>query len=131
MDGFLRAEMRGGILEINETYCWMSGYSEQELLTMGVADAEAVHTAEMIAANITRFAEEGPQRFESLHRRKDRSLFDAEVSAQYQPIASGQVILFLRDITGGKRAEEALCLNGLRLHALLELNQMTQQSVQM
>ena len=64
MDGFFRADMQGRILEVNETYCRMSGYSEQELLTMSVADVEAVHTAEMIVANIRRFAEDGPNRFE-------------------------------------------------------------------
>ena len=108
MDGFFRADMQGRILEVNETYCRMSGYNEQELLTMNIADIEAVHTAEMIAANIRRFAELGPNRFESVHRRKDGSLFDVEISGQYQPIAGGQIVVFVRDITERKRAEEAL-----------------------
>jgi PAS domain S-box-containing protein len=108
MDGFFRADMQGRILEVNKTYCRMSGYSEQELLTMNIADVEAVHTAEMIAANIRKFAEKGPNRFESVHRRKDGSLFDVEISAQYQPIAAGQNVVFVRDITERKRAEEAL-----------------------
>jgi PAS domain S-box-containing protein len=108
MDGFFRTDMQGQILEVNETYCRMSGYSEQELLTMNVADISAVRTAETIAADIRRFAEGGPQRFESVHRRKDGSLFDVEIGAQYQPIASGQAVVFVRDITERKRAEEAL-----------------------
>ena len=103
MDGFFRADMQGRILEVNETYCRMSGYSEQELLTMNIADIEAVHSAEMIAANIRRFAELGPNRFESVHRRKDGSLFDVEISGQYQPIAGGQVVVFVRDITERKK----------------------------
>jgi PAS domain S-box-containing protein len=108
MDGFLRTDMQGRILEVNEIYCRMSGYSEQELVTMNVADIEAVHTTEMIAANIRSFAELGPRRFESLHCRKDGSLFDVEISGQCQPIAGGQVVVFVRDITDRKRAEEAL-----------------------
>ena len=108
MDGFLRADTQGRILEVNETYCRMSGYSEQELLTMNIEDIEAVHSAEMIAANIRRFAELGPSRFESVHRRKDGSLFDLEISAQHQPIAGGQSVVFVRDITERKRAERAL-----------------------
>jgi PAS domain S-box-containing protein len=107
MDGFLRTDMQGQILEANETYCRMSGYSEQELLTRGIADVEAVHNVEMISANMRRIAEFGPYRFESLHRRKDGSLFDVEISAQYQPIAAGQVVVFVRDIVERKRAEEA------------------------
>ena len=108
MDGFLRADTQGRILEVNETYCRMSGYSEQELLTMNIEDIEAVHSAEMIAANIRRFAELGPSRFESVHRRKDGSLFDLEISAQHQPIAGGQTVVFVRDIAERKRAERAL-----------------------
>ncbi len=108
MDGFFRTDLQGRILEVNETFCRMSGYSEQELLTLQIADIEAVHTAEMITANIRSFAELVPKRFESVHRRKDGSLFDVEISGQYQPIAGGQIIVFVRDITERKRAEEAL-----------------------
>jgi polar amino acid transport system substrate-binding protein len=105
MDGFFRTDMQGRVLEVNEAYCQMSGCSEQELLTMNIADVEALHTAEMIAVNIRRFAEEGPNRFESVHRRKDGSLFDVEISAQYLPVASDQTVFFVRDITERKRAE--------------------------
>ena len=108
MDGFFRTDMQGRILEVNKTYCRMSGYNEQELLTMNVVDIEAVHTAEMIAANIRSFAELGPKRFESHHRRKDGSLFDVEISGQYQSIAGGEIVVFVRDITERKRTEEAL-----------------------
>src|SRR5512136_323741 len=108
MDGFFRTDMQGRILEVNETFCRMSGYSEQELLTLQIADIEAVHTTEMITANIRSFAELGPKRFESVHRRKDGSLFDVEINGQYQPIADGQIVVFVRDITERKRAEEAL-----------------------
>ncbi len=131
MDGFLRADMQGRILEVNETYCRMTGYSEHELLTMAIADVEAVHSAEMIAAKISRLAELRADRIESVHRRKDGSLFDVEISGQYQPIAGGQVVIFVRDITERKRGEQTLQLNELRLHALLQLSRMTEQSVQM
>ena len=108
MDGFFRTDMQGRILQVNETYCRMSGYSEQELLTMNTGDISAVRTAEMVAAAIRRAAEEGPQRFESVHRRKDGSLLDVEISAQYQPVAGGQAVVFVRDITERKQAQEAL-----------------------
>ncbi len=108
MDGFLRADMQGRILEVNETYCRMSGYSEQELLTRSFADIEAILSGEMIAAKMSRLAELRADRIESVHRRKDGSLFDVEISGQYQPIAGGQIVVFVRDITERKRAEEAL-----------------------
>jgi PAS domain S-box-containing protein len=108
MDGFFRTDMQGRILEVNETYGRMTGYSEQELLTMNVADISVVRTAETIAGDIRRLADSGPERFESVHRRKGGSLFDVEISGQYQPIAGGQIVVFVRDITERKRAEETL-----------------------
>jgi PAS domain S-box-containing protein len=60
----------------------------------------------MIAANIRKTMEMGPNRFESVHRRKDGSLFHVEISAQYQPVAGGQIVVFVRDITERKHAEE-------------------------
>ncbi|HTY23623.1 MAG TPA: PAS domain S-box protein, partial [Desulfomonilaceae bacterium] len=108
MDGFFRTDTEGRILQVNEAYCRMSGYSEQELLTMNAADISAVRTAQMIADEIRSIAEKGPRRFESVHRRRDGSLFDVEMSTQYQPKAGGQIVVFVRDITVRKRAEEAL-----------------------
>jgi PAS domain S-box-containing protein len=108
MDGFFRTDMQGRILEVNDTYCRMSGYSEQELLTMTIPDIEALHDAETIAANIRKTMELGPNRFESAHRRKDGSLFPVEISCQCQSIGDGQTVVFVRDITERKRAEEAL-----------------------
>jgi PAS domain S-box-containing protein len=106
MDGFFRTDMQGQILEVNETYCRMSGYSEQELLTMNIVDMSAVRTTDMIAAEIRRLMELGSIRFESVHRRKDGGLFDVEMSGQYQPIAGGQAVVFIRDITERKKLEE-------------------------
>jgi PAS domain S-box-containing protein len=106
MDGFFRTDMQGQILEVNETYCRMSGYSEQELLTMNIVDMSAVRTTDMIAAEIRRLMELGSIRFESVHRRKDGGLFDVEMSGQYQPIAGGQAVVFVRDITERKKLEE-------------------------
>jgi PAS domain S-box-containing protein len=121
MDGFLRADTQGRILEVNETYCRMSGYSEQELLTMNIEDIEAVHSAEMIAATMRRLAELGSNRFESVHRRKDGSLFDVEISGQYQPIASGQAVIFIRDITERKRAEQKIRRQEKELRRVLDV----------
>jgi PAS domain S-box-containing protein len=120
MDGFFRTDMRGRILEVNETYCHMTGYSEQELLSMHIADLSVVRTADTIVSDIKRLKELGPERFESVHRRKDGSLFDVEISGQHQPIAGGQAVVFVRDITERKRAEEALRLAGVYNRSLIE-----------
>jgi PAS domain S-box-containing protein len=108
MDGFWLADAQGRMLEVNEAYCRMSGYSAQELLAMRIPDLEAVETADETAAHIQTLMALGEDRFESRHRRKDGSTFDVEVSVQYRPAESGQFVVFLRDVTERKRVEQEL-----------------------
>ncbi|MFA6292384.1 MAG: PAS domain S-box protein [Victivallales bacterium] len=108
MDGFWLTDMQGRILEVNDTYCRMSGYGEQELLSMRVADLEAVETEEDARRRIKKLMISGEDRFESKHRRKDGSTYDVEVSIQHQNIDGGRMVAFFHDITERKKAEEDL-----------------------
>jgi PAS domain S-box-containing protein len=108
MDGYWMADIQGRLLEVNTAYCRMSGYSEQELLAMGIADVEAVETRADIARHIQQIMTQGEVRFESRHRRKDGSVFDVEASVQYWPAGEGRMVAFLRDITERKRTVELL-----------------------
>ncbi len=105
MDGFWLVDRQGCLLEVNETYCRMSGYSEQELLAMRVADLEAVEAAGDTAAHIQNIIAKGEDRFVSQHRRKDGSIFDVEVSVQYRPTEGGHFFGFIQDITDRRQAE--------------------------
>jgi PAS domain S-box-containing protein len=118
MDGFWLTDLQGHLLEVNETYSRMSGYSVPELLGKQVLDLEAAETAEATAAHIERIIAQGEDRFESQHRRKDGSVFDVEVSVQYQPADGGRMVAFLRDITERKQAEEALRESEERFRAI-------------
>jgi PAS domain S-box-containing protein len=108
MDGFWMADLQGRLLEVNEAYCRMSGYGPQELLAMCISDLEAVETTTDTTDHIRKVMTQGEDRFESQHCRKDGSVFDVEVSVQYQPTEGGRLVGFLRDITERKRAEEIL-----------------------
>jgi PAS domain S-box-containing protein len=105
MDGFCLLDTKGRLLEVNDAYCGMSGYSEEELLNMQVSDLEANEAADSTAAHIQRIMERGLDRFESRYRRKDGSVFDVEVCVQYRPGGSEPLVAFLRDISERKRAE--------------------------
>jgi diguanylate cyclase (GGDEF)-like protein/PAS domain S-box-containing protein len=107
MDGFWRVSIGGRLLEVNEAYCRMSGYSAQELLGLLVPELEDGESANL-AAHIQKVLAEGENRFESKHIRKDGSLFDVEVTIQSCSLARDQWVVFLRDITDRKKAEEAL-----------------------
>lgn len=106
MDGFLLFEMKGSILEANDAYCAMSGYSRQELLGMPIAELEAIHSPDEVSARILKIVAEGSDRFETVHRRKDGSLLQTEVSVQFLPGTRASFFAFLRDITERKKAEE-------------------------
>jgi PAS domain S-box-containing protein len=108
MDGFWVVDPQGHLLEVNDTYCRMSGYSAQELLTMNIADVKGGEAREDPAPRIMSIMAQGESRFESRHRRKDGSLFDVEVSVQYRPTEGGRLVGFLRDITERKRTEERI-----------------------
>jgi len=105
MDGFWLVDAQGRLLEVNKSYCRMSGYSEQELLAMTIADLEYIESTVDIAARIEKMMTLGEYFFETQHRRKDCSTFYLEVSIQYLPIDGGRFAVFLRDITERKQAE--------------------------
>ena len=105
MDGFWLVEHDGRLLEVNETYCRMSGYDARELTTLRISDVEASESPADTTAHIERILTTGESRFESVHRRKDGALFDVEVSVKRSPDESGRMVVFLRDITARKRAE--------------------------
>jgi PAS domain S-box-containing protein len=108
MDGFWLVDTQGHLLEVNEAYCRMSGYTEQELLTMSISDLEATELPVQTASHIQRIVSKGEDRFESVHRRKDGSTFNVEVSVQFKPIEGGRIVGFMRDITARRKAEESL-----------------------
>ena len=103
MDGYLLCDLEGRLLEVNNSYCQMIGYSEQELLGMYLANLEAVETPSDAVDRIQRVMAQGRLRFKSRHRHKDGALFDVEVSAQYNPVDGGRLVMFVRDISAGTR----------------------------
>ena len=120
MDGFMLIDSQGGLLEVNDIYCTMSGYNQQELLNMRVADLETVESAEDNILHLQNTLIQGAERFESRHRRKDGRHFDVEVSMQYVPINEGQFIVFVQDISQRKLAEKALQASNARLDFALQ-----------
>ena len=108
LDGYWLVDSGGRLLEVNEAYCRMSGYSVEELLSMSVSDLETQETATETTAHLQRIVAQGQDRFHSQHRRKDGSLLDVEIGTEYRPVDGGLFVFFLQDITERKQAEQAL-----------------------
>ena len=111
----------GQYLDVNRQACESLGYSREELIGMhprdldaGLDDASIQRLAERVAAGET-------VTFESVHRRKDGSVFPVEIRARGFQQGDRQVRLALvRDITERKRAEQGLLELQERFRALAE-----------
>jgi len=119
MDGYWLMDMDGHLLEVNDTYCRISGYSKQELLDMRTPDLEVSESADEIASRIRTIQEKGKHKFEARYRNKDGSVLDVEVSAQYLPIDGGRIVAFLSNISERKVAEKELIKKNAEIEQFL------------
>lgn len=108
IDGFMIVDRKGNLIDVNNSYCKMSGYTAQELLTMRISDIEVVDTPNIFANRIHKIKAKGEDRFETKHRRKDGRILEVEISVKFQPDFGGQYVAFLHDITKRKRNEKKI-----------------------
>ena len=108
LDGFWEMNTEGGFLDVNEAYCRMSGYTRDELLTMGVDDVEANEGKQDVRDHIKEVKRTGSDFSETRHRRKDGSVFPVEVCTRFVPDWGGRLFVFVRDVTNRERTESAL-----------------------
>ena len=108
MNGFCLTDSNGKLLQVNETYCRMSGYSEKELLTMQIQDLDVSTLLTEMLAQKQNILKEGGDRFESVHKRQDDSTFEVEVNVQFRDLEDGQWLVFIQDITDRKKIQREL-----------------------
>jgi|GEM_PF-1273923 len=107
LDGFWVADAEGRLLQVNDAYCVMTGYSREKLLTMRISDLEAAETPEKTQEHIRKLIAQGWDRFESKHRRSDGKIIDVLISTIY--LSSQNIFLvFINDITQRNLAEAVL-----------------------
>ena len=107
-DGIAIFDETHRIIEANPRFAEMLGYSQQELLSLHTWDFEANLTREQIIAGFADLPHTH-QTFETRHRRRDGTLYDAEVSASGARIGGESVVITVsRDISARKEAEHRL-----------------------
>ncbi len=107
MDGFSLVDNQSRLLEVNDAFCAMSGYSAAELRTMHVSDLESAETEEDFEQRLDHARRLSDDRFSTRLRRKDGRALDVEVSTQYRPIDSGRFVIIMRDVSELKQAQAA------------------------
>jgi len=111
-DGIMTMTPDGKIIEVNDSFAQMHGYSVEEILNMNIADMNPPGTTQLIAEKISYVLTGEPSRFEIKHFHKDGHLLTFDVSTSRIIIGDKKyIIAFHRNITERKKTEEALILS--------------------
>lgn len=104
-DIILFVQPEGKIVEANQAACQAYGYSQEELLNMTIFQLRATNAREFIKEQVDKAMQSGLL-FETIHRRKDGSLFPVEVSSVGAVLDHETLILsIIRDISERKLLE--------------------------
>lgn len=95
------------VLDANPAYCKLLGYSLNEILKLSIYDLVAINN-EILHKDLQRIIKQKvPFIRESIHKRKNNSLVNVEVSVSFIYFQGKNALCFaVRDITDRKRAEE-------------------------
>jgi diguanylate cyclase (GGDEF)-like protein/PAS domain S-box-containing protein len=105
-DGFWLYDLNGYLLEVNQAYANMTGYTREELIGKNISQISAHSiTPELVLARIEKAIDHGLSYFETQHRHKDGHFMDFDVSIAYIPEAKC-LFSFMRDISHRKEAEK-------------------------
>ncbi|MCX7096655.1 MAG: PAS domain S-box protein [Methylococcales bacterium] len=121
-DGIHILDYDGNIIEVSDSFCAMLGYRWEDMIGMNVAEWDALATgSELIRLVREQFKHPIRSQFESLHRRKDGSIFDVEISG-FPLELDGRPVLFnsSRDISQRKQAEKRLLESENKYRLLIE-----------
>lgn len=101
----------GRILYVNQQACRSLGYSAEELQAMTISDIDPFYQDEVWRAHWQSLRNLKSLSFESMHKRKDGTVFPVEISANYVKYGDREYnFAFTHDITERKHAEEEVRL---------------------
>jgi PAS domain S-box-containing protein len=124
-DGIFTLSREGKLLEVNEAFAHMHGYTREELQNINLEDLDTPKSHEAVPERMRRILAGETLSFEVEHFHKEGHTFPIEVSANLIASDSGPAILcFHRDITKRKESEAALRESEERYRTLFE--QMTE-----
>ena len=117
LDGFWILDGATRVVEVNEAYGRLSLYSPDELPGHCAEELVAPDDVERLREGLASAAAGGADRFEIRHRRRDGSLFEAEMGVQYTDMHGGRYACFVSDVTERNRARRLLETANIELEA--------------
>jgi len=120
LDGIAIIDQKHRVVEANKRFAEMLGYTLEEVLNLHTWDWETMMTEADIRSNFADLAKTKTT-FETRHRRKDGTIYDAEVTACGAKVGDESMILTItRDISDRKEAQLALKESESRYRSLFE-----------
>lgn len=108
-DGLHIQDSSGRLVEVSDSFCRMLGYEREELIGLHPSSWDAHLTGETLDAALVAVFAGTLKRFETLHRRKDGSVFPVEVHVEcFELNGQKHLCCSARDMTERHRAEAAL-----------------------
>lgn len=104
-DGYYAVNKDLVIVDVNEAYCRMSGYTKEELIGTSIFMHTTIDEEEKVHQRIRCILDTGSVLYESRHKKKDGTTFDVEISVSVLKDPDTLFINFIRDITERKQLE--------------------------
>lgn len=98
-DGFFSVDFSGRILSVNQAFCDILGYSEDELFNININDIDVCEKQEDTAKHIRQIVQTGRDQFETKHRCKNGTIIDVAISTVFLQALGQRLFVFIKDIT--------------------------------
>jgi two-component system, sporulation sensor kinase E len=109
IDGIIIGSESGKIVDCNSAACRIFGYDKDEILGLNVADLLEGDFARNIQNMINCKETTGDKAVKAINKKKDGTFFPAEIATRIFKLSNEKrLIVYVRDITESKKAEEAL-----------------------
>ena len=121
-DSIYTLDIDGNVLQANDAFCRMLGYTRDEMLTMNVTQWNAQWSAtEMRKKRVAIVESELGSIIQTNHRRRDGSIINVEINTASASIDGQlQILCITRDITERERVKELLLASEKELRYLAE-----------
>jgi len=110
IDGIHILDVQGNLVEFNDAFCQMLGYAREEVAVLNLSDWDVQFSEQELRDRLMDFLTNNrSDTFETVHRRKDDTLINVEVSCSAMEMDGQSYLLALsRDISKRKQAESEI-----------------------
>ena len=128
LDGIHIMDIDGNVLEANDSFCHMLGYTQEEMARLNASDWDAKLTKEELREDFRKVIGKSAL-VRTLHRRKDGVLLDVEISAT-NIMLDGRYCIFAssRDVTERNRIQHDLLQTSRQLRELVAKFESSQEA---